>query len=536
MAPNGVASSDVVGERVLELLELYCGECHAGGAAKGGFGQVLDVGALIASGAIVPSSSATSPLMLALANGSMPPEDYRPLPTQGDIALVALFIDQLDMDVPACDALPLLGTDELLAALATDIATLSAEARPFTRYLSLAYASNAGLCGPAIERERRALFQALNSVSLAAEIRVPVAIDRAELLYRVDLRDYFWNRPIDLEADGTDDFADAWLAVLAGAGPYAREYRGPEADALKRDARTPVPFLPVNAFVHAVATGDLYYSLVGVRPVVEETRLELGVDIVAAVVDASVIDRAGFDARGDMVSATRFPQALPGRAVWMLDPWTRSVSDSLFTDPFGWEYTEIASIFQLPNGLQAYAVEDQDGIRASAARAHGSYCGSGECEPLGLPACHGCHASGLMPLRDVVRQIVTQRQSQYDSFTFDAVQRLYPLQSELDALVAADNLIHRSALERAGVPWDAPDALSRVFYQFERAPLEARRVAGELGVTLDALRAGLLALDPRMSVLSADDGAIDRTTFSEALPFAACSLHRASRNVPLDCP
>lgn len=43
------------------------------------------------------------------------------------------------------------------------------------------------------------------------------------------------------------------------------------------EARTPVPLLPGNAFVHAVGTGELYYALTGIALVPEETRIGLGV-------------------------------------------------------------------------------------------------------------------------------------------------------------------------------------------------------------------------------------------------------------------
>lgn len=83
-----------------------------------------------------------------------------------------------------------------------------------------------------LERQRQALSKAVNSVSLAEEIGLPTAVDSAALVYRIDLRDDAWNRAIDIDRDGTEDFADGWLAIVSGAGAYAIESVGPEADAL----------------------------------------------------------------------------------------------------------------------------------------------------------------------------------------------------------------------------------------------------------------------------------------------------------------
>jgi hypothetical protein len=108
----------------------------------------------------------------------------------------------------------LIGGDELYATIASDLARLDAEDAPFTRYLSLANQANADGCGPVLDGARAALDKLVNSVSLNTRLTEPIPIDVNETLYRIDLRDYGWDRAIAV--DGAS-FADAWEAIIASS-------------------------------------------------------------------------------------------------------------------------------------------------------------------------------------------------------------------------------------------------------------------------------------------------------------------------------
>ncbi len=530
---NGVATSDVLGQRVLALLEQHCSSCLIDPDGPGEAVAAVSLSRLIESGQIVPGSSTSSPVFQSIQLAPYPPGDPRSPPFAGELALIARFIDGLPSSVPECAPLPFVSIDQALELMAADSQTLSADDLPFARYVTLTDASNATLCGLALERQRQALFEAINGASLAGDIALPVAIDEGALIYRLDLRAYAWNRALDLDEDGAADFADGWQAASAAAGAYAVSHAGPEADGLVTALQTPVPFLPAQVLVHAVAAGDLYYSLIGMGRVIDETMLALGLDVITALSEDTA-QLASFAARGREVRVLRLAQSQSDRAWWSIDDENSSDSGSPFESPIDYDGWQAQAIFHLPNGLQAYVSSSIDG-RANAVVSH-RYCGPCEAfEALPLAACPACHGGGLLPVVDEVRAYVERNQSQFDQDTFGAVLAQYPTADELDALLQRDSDIHRAALARALVPAVGSDPLSRVYFQFERAGLDLRRAAGELGVPPEVLDEKLPTLDPRLAPLQSG-GSVDRATFTSIFGTARCQLHANARNRVAGCP
>ncbi len=533
--------TDILAQGALQVLELYCASCHGGGQREGGFGDVLDVAGLIAGGQVVPGSSATSPLLSRMLDGSMPPAGVRDVQlTSGEISLVQRFIDELRSGpAPVCDALPFVSNDDVYAAMSADISTRPADERPFVRYFGLTYASNARRCGPALEVQRHALFKLLNSVSTATEVSVPEAIDSSGLVYRIDLRSYGWNRAIDLEDDATVDFPDGWSAIVSGVGSYAPEFQGPDADAVKRETGVAVPLLPAHAFVQASTLGDLYYSLIGARANVDDTQAALGIDLQAAEEDDD-LQRAGFShatpSSHDDMAFLRLEQPVQDRALWLLELQEWGDAESIYDDPLGSDRgAPHQLIFNLPNGMQAYYVAGGQGQRLSEI-AMGCVGNCSRPALLNAAGCHGCHSIGIIPITDRVRSFAEEYARQFDSETLASVLVQYPEQAALDALLAQDSEVHLRAVESAGVPRGAPDPISRVYLQFELDPLDLDRAAAELGVPRDALLANLGRLDARLSALGAPNGSVERATFTDALRSSLCALHAGTRNRPAACP
>ena len=531
--------TQVLAQAVLGWLERDCGGCHSGDMSLGGVDYITDLPQLIEVGEIVPGSSATSPLVARLKDGSMPPPGTRERPTQGEIALIAQLIDEMAATPPpACEALVFVGSDALYAAMVADLSTQSAVDRPFTRYLGVTYSSNAGVCGAALQRQRLALFKLINSVSTTPAISVPRAIDADQLIYRIDLRDYGWNRPIDVEDDGVLDFDDGWAAIVDAAGPYGMEFAGAQADALKTATRANVPFLPVNAFVQAAAAGDVYYALIGARANIYDTLVRLGIDFDVSLVDGD-LSRAAFEMAGTNRAegiVTRLEQGLlEDRSYWALEIETdRFNSSSIFDDPLN-DYFGQQFIFNLPNGLQAYYVTNDNGDRL-AEIALGCV---DTCDPLPenlhSAGCHACHGNGIVPVRDVIRDYVSSTRRQFDNDSFAEIQKQYLPESEFTELINQDSALHVVATEAAGVPRGTPDPISRVFFQFREAELTLARAAAELGVTVEQLVEQSASLDPRLGALGSGTLSIWRDDFTSAYAGALCVLHGASQNRPAHC-
>jgi hypothetical protein len=525
---------------VLAMLARDCGACHDSGQSAGGVGSITDIQSLVSSGLVVPGNDERSPLLESIRSGRMPPAGAASRPSVGEEWLLQGFIDGLIEPglIEGCRPPAFPSVDEVYALLLADVLAQPEAQRPFLRYASLTD-DDPRLCGVPLQQRRNALSEAVNGVSLDPEIHVPVPIDAGELVYRIDIRDYDWDRPLDLDGDGNVDHGDGWQAILAASGTYAVELRGPEADALREATGSTVPVLAGGALISAVSFGDVYYTLIGAEPNIFDTQLKLGIDVLESLLNG-VMRRAGFareadGEQGELV-VSRSPQALPGRAFWSLEEQPTGDSESIYSDPFTFDRLSGQTIFNLPNGLQAYSAETLEGARL-AASPRGCV---GECvTPAAdtIPAgCQGCHAGGVIPVRDQTRESVERFSGQFDAETLELVRTVYPLPAELDALMAADSAVHLAALERAGVPANGPDPLARVYFSFELEPLGAERAAAELGVTLAALRESLPLLPPGFAALGGAGGVIPRAVMTDGQGLARCVLHASSRNRPANCP
>jgi hypothetical protein len=155
-----------------------------------------------------------------------------------------------------------LSFDEAYSLIAEDLSGLDPETAGFTRYVSVANRFGAGVCDAQLEADRSALAKALNALSLGTVIVAPLAINTDRLIYRVDLRDLAWDRPIDV---GVTDFDDVWEAVIAES-PFAVPFSGNDADDAVGITGSSVPLLASDALIDAAMVGELYYRLVGVNP------------------------------------------------------------------------------------------------------------------------------------------------------------------------------------------------------------------------------------------------------------------------------
>jgi serine/threonine-protein kinase len=552
-----------MGQTVKEILETNCGGCHANGVKSGSMDYILDFNALLTNKMIVPGNKEDSRIFVRMQQQSMPPAFMRDQrPTFGQIELIGQWIDEMEGfdDLEAqCTGLEgeFVTLDDQIAAMADDMASQESDDQPFIRYLTVSYSNNAGECGRALQRQRYALFKGINSLSIETEVVQPEAIDEANLIYRIDIRDYGWDREIDLEDDGIVDFADAWLAILDGVGEYAVEFQGDEADDLKADAQVNVPFLPVNVFTQFSQIDDLYYALIGGRANLFVFEREvLGIDTVAEIADDNLM-RAGFANSGvskqDRV-LNRFDQGVAaGLNYWISfdfdggngnggvngvsNGFEQNVAnESIFEDPLGFAFAGGEAIFSLPNGMQGYYVAAADGTRLAEA-------------PVGVvidPAqnngivtngasCHSCHNAGIIDFKDMVKDYVIDNKTDYDNETYESVLEQYPDSSVFLAQMADDSEVHIRATEWAGVPRGTPDAISRVFLDFQLR-LTPEVAAGDLQVPVDELKRNAGNLDPRLAALGDEGGRVERVLFTQLYLDSLCVFHESSNNSPVGCP
>jgi hypothetical protein len=99
----------------------------------------------------------------------------------------------------------------------------------------------------------------------------------------------------------------------------------------------------------------------------------------------------------------------------------------------------------------------------------------------------------------------------------------------------ADSQMHIDALERAGVPPETPDAVSRTYLDFQLGNIDINVAAGEFGVPADELIENVNLLDPRLGNLIREGGFVDRNTVDATFLDAVCILQAVQENQPLNC-
>jgi len=543
-------TNDLLGQQVKGILQTNCAQCHEG-SSSGGMSYILDYNELVKQKKLIPGSSADSIVFLRMSQQQMPPAQITdPRPTLSDIDTVGQWIDQLPKStLEQCTPLQFQTLDQQITAMADDVRNLpNAADKPFTRYLNLTYVSNAGHCGLTLDRQRYALLKAINSVSTNPAIGIPQPIDADKTIYRIDIRDYNWDRPIDLKDVGVVDFNDGWLSLVAAAQPFAIEYTGDQADQLKADTQTAVPFMPVNAFIQASQFGDEYYSLIGGRANFNDFVLDvLKVDQLADQANEEV-DRGGFTGSGvshQERSIIRYDQGTAGGySLWVSldfdggDAVNGKANDSIFANPLNPNNAAGEAIFNLPNGMQGYYVSLKDGTRLAQAGV-GVVVDPSQNNAIVTngASCHSCHNAGLISFGDTVRQFVVDNKFDFDSDTFQAVMDTFPAPADMQKLIDLDSSVHNNAAARTGVPEHTPDPVSRVYIDFQLADLTVAQVAGELNVTKDVLTQNLQLLDPTLQDLgNPQKGYIERPVLQNVFLNTVCALHSVDENTPVGCP
>lgn len=562
--PNNNGGSDInpddpLTAQVQGILELNCSSCH-GAAGLAGINYIGNLQALIDNGKIVKGEADASPIYIALSQQRMPPPailDQRP--SAGEIELIKTWIDGL-AEVEACsNDGEFVSFDTMYRTMNQDIQRQDADDRQFIRYLGVVNAFNAGACGAALEREQYALLKTVNSLSTETQIRQPEPIDSRGLIYRIDIRDYGWDEAVTVQPGDTKivggvvvdgdgnapiDFEDKWEAILNFSQPYAVEFTGDDADNLKLQAQTLVPFLQVDAFIAAATTQNLYYALIDAPATLNELFLQLGVDQVDQV-DRRIATRAGFETSGvskQERSLVRFETNQPGGNFWVSFDFADNglQNASIYDDPLGADLEAAGGemIYSLPNGLMAFYVAANDGIGSRLTEAptdvvvDPTQVKSNGAVTNGV-SCNGCHQRGMIQFTDTVREWVTENQLEYDDQTFEDVQELYPTNAGWNEIIAADNDYFQRSLAASGVPVDLRDPVTHLFLDFVAGQVLTPRAAGDLGVTPELLASNLNRLDPRMR--NVENQGIDRELFEQVYVDSLCILQVSSENRPLNC-
>jgi hypothetical protein len=537
------------------ILQLNCSSCH-GAANYANINYITDPDSLIANGKIIEGDAENSPIYLRLQTNQMPPIgviDQRP--SAGDIEIIKLWIESMK-EIPKCsNDGAYVDFDTLFATMLADINSVDARDRVFMRYIGVANAFNAGACGVDLEREQYALIKVVQHLSTEASITPPYPVDSRGLIYRVDMRDYGWNRAVEVKPgfskviNGvvTDQdpnavpFVDLWEAAVDTASPYNVEFTGDEADELKRQTGTLFPYIQADAFIEASMTNNLYFAFIDAPATLPELFAQLGVDEQEQIDERRLL-RAGFETSGVSKQERildRFElDQQNGGSLWVSYDFADNgnANQSIYSDPLGENEAGGEMIYNLPNGLQGYYVAANNANQDRLTEAPTDVVvDPSQVKNLGAVtngiSCMSCHQDGIIQFTDTVREWVVNDPTSYDQETFELVTELYPTNDDMLDVVNEDKEYFQVALEESGVPLDIADPSDRVFLDFEIAHVKLDRAAGDLGVTPKLLQDNLARLDPRLRNVERDG--IDRELFKVVYQDSICQLLVFGDNVPL---
>lgn len=529
------ARGDDPAAKAAAVLKAHCHRCHGeNGSVEGGFNYAADLPRLVARKKVVPGDPAASRLLRRMDDGTMPPPGETPRPTEAEVDAVRKWVAAGAKVDGQSAPRAVVSQADVMAAIAADLNTMDRRARRFQRYFTLAHLHNAGLGADELQTHRNALAKLVNSLSWHSKITLPVAIDPAKTVLRIDLRWYqwdaaTWNRILQEYPFGVVD------DTLAG-----------RAVAVETAARLPV--VRADWFVATASRAPLYYDVLQLPPNLTELERQLRVEVTLNLQQERAV-RVGFNGSG----VSRFnrvlerhdsaqgmywrsydfdepPANLAERANGALLADRRNVfafplGPANAREPFRHAGGEV--IFALPNGLHGYYL----------ARADNNRLDKGPIAVVSDPkrpdraveagvSCMSCHTTGILPKADQVRDHVAKNPAAFTRADAETVRALYVPKDESLKLMKEDADRYTAAVAKTGAKVSKFEAVATITLKYE-ADLDVQTAAAEVGLSPEALRArvsGSETLTRHVGALRPAGGTISRQIWGQAFADVAREL------------
>jgi hypothetical protein len=345
---------------------------------------------------------------------------------------------------------------------------------------------------------------------------VPLAIDPAKTVFRIDLRDYKWNENV-------------WLQIL-GRYPYGVALETPAFEYCSQQTDCILPLVRGDWFVAVASRPPLYHQVLQLPETDVELEKQLLVDVQENFRVERVV-RAGFNGSG--VSRNnrlieRHESAYG--AYWKSYDFAGNVGrQNLFAYPLGPGVADDAEsgflhdggelIFSLPNGLHGYLLVNREGIRID----------KGPIEIVSDPkqadravvngiSCMSCHVQGMIPKTDQVRPHVESNPAAFSAAERDSILALYPPQDRFSQLLREDEQRFLRAVEATGTRLGTTEPIVTLARRFE-AELDLPLASAEAGVPADEFKR-LLSRVPKLArilgPLATPGGTVQRQTWIQA--------------------
>ena len=468
---------------VQPTLQQYCAACHAG------FVQYQ-----VAQGVAAEISRRVG---LPTGNNDHMPQGTSPQPSQDQVAALQRWVsDGAYKECPTTGALTTITEDYIVSAMVQDASSLTVGDRPFTRYLVTADAVNlkasgsgsatakaapAGTAG-SIQTWVDAMNKAVNSLNPTGQDLKPVqSIEPTRSVWRIDLRDYGIN-------------AAGIAAVEAGDVNINIVDNTSKGLVLQTLIGTKKPWFHASNFIDVTfRNSTVYYTLQNVQASLALQQKQLGVNFVGDLANLQNVNFIGsnqspiaeqknrlivrdIEARSQ---AGYYWQTFDVNAVAAAPVNTKNLFQFPLLAGTGGgngttasveNFTADASetIWQLPNGLQGYALWDAAGKRLNDADPNVVI---DTATPLSnrvinnANSCSRCHNQGTIPFQDQILSHVTTNAAQFQANDVQLVRAVYRGAAANAALFNLDNAQFSQALTKLGIA-AGPDPMNVITDQF----------------------------------------------------------------------
>ena len=376
---------DIVVKRAENILRKRCFHCHGKNGVAEGNVYVLDRDRLVREQMVIAGQPRRSRLVQVVVNKSMPIDMEGGLPAS-EIMALRLWVEA---GAPALPSTPrgrariFVSDAQIVRAIQDDLELRRDRYRKYYRYFSIVHLYNAGVSDDELEGYRLALSKLLNSLSWNRGIAIPIPIDDAKALFRIDIRDYSWTA--------------STFRQLEAAYPY--KYQPPGSAAIQRLSGARAPYLRADWFVAAASIPPLYHRLLGLPHRVSELEARLGVDARRNLDEEKNVLRAGIRNSGVSKHNRVVERHVSSfGAYWKSFDFNSSTGkQNIFKDPLGFVAAGGEMIFNLPNGLQGYMIADAYGRRIDEAPVAIVSDNTDRSDPVvrNGRSCIACHFEGI---------------------------------------------------------------------------------------------------------------------------------------------
>ncbi len=375
--------------------------------------------------------------------------------------------------------------DYIETKVEADLTRLDSRTREDVAYLTLAHKYNERISEAQYQLHVDGMVKSLNSLSRNENLAKPTPIDVRGTLWRINLEDYdldastrfgrkrlsngqvvnrdFWDIVLDFEPFKIESFTTRGLNIKALSG---RDTTWLHAD---------------NFTFTSHENASLYYAALGVALDIDTFFQQIGVDLDESFQDFEVIMAGGFGSpislnKNRMLIRTRTERSILAREngyMW----YTQDPIDvdgvkerNLFEFPFPkeansalvFDFAAGEIIWSLPNGMQGYVLFNSAGVRQDEAPVNVVTDTDSPFSPIieNAISCHRCHAKGILPMGDNVRQSVLANATEFARDDVDKVKVYYPVAAVLADTFTQDRNSFADTMARAGLDIAGTDPLN----------------------------------------------------------------------------